>query len=247
MEQTSQWKRWTWRHPEWWSMGLSLLAWLSFLGRGDGAASSEFNPFYLHHHAHVEGLLFPWTTEMIAWMIMVVAMMLPLIVDRMRITAMRSMWERRHRSIFLFTLGYLAVWMLAGIVAGGAIVSLETQTWFRPAIVSAISFSLAAFWQFTATKRRALISCHRTIPLAPHGWRANADCLHYGWLIGGSCLANCGVLMVACSLSGHSLAAMVGAGSIIAVERYGVRPSPVIFAAAIAGLGLICAFLYPHQ
>lgn len=245
MEQASRWKRWIWRHPEWWGLALSLLAWFSFLVRWDGAVSSEFAAPHLHHPDPAEGIFLPWASEMFAWMVMVVAMMLPLIVDCIRVTAVRSMWERRDRAIFLFICGYLAVWTIAGLVLCGATVSLETQAWFHPPIVSMTAFSLAAFWQFTTTKRRALISCHRTIPLAPHGWHANTDCLHYGWLIGGSCLVNCGVLMVACSLSGHSLEAMVGTGFIIAVERYMPRPHPCVFSATIVGLGLICAFLFP--
>lgn len=245
MEQTSWWERWTWRHPEWWGLGLSLLAWLSFLVRSGGAVSSEPNALHLRHHNPVGGVLPAWAAEMIAWTVMVVAMMLPSIVDCIRITAMRSMWRRRHRAIVLFLCGYLVVWTIAGLIWCGATASLESQTWFRPAIASLIAFSLAAFWQLTATKRRALISCHRTIPLAPHGWRANADCLQYGWLIGRSCLVNCGLLMLACSLSGHSLAAMLGTGSIIAVERYVPRPGAGILSAAIAGLGLICTFLFP--
>src|SRR5262249_3474115 len=234
MEQASRWKRWIWRHPEWWGLGLSLLAWLSFLVQWGGAVSSESNALHLHHHNQVEGMIFSWTAEMIAWMVMVVAMMLPLIVDCIRITAMRSIWGRRHRAIFLFICGYLIVWMIAGLILYSVIISFETHTWFQPAIFSMIAFSLAAFWQLTATKRRALISCHRTIPLAPYGWHANADCLRYGWLIGGRCLVNCGVLMVACSLSGHSLAAMAGTGFIVAVERYVPRINFGILSAAIA-------------
>lgn len=246
MEQPSWWERWTWRHPEWWSLALSLLAWLSFLMRRDGTGFSGFSTFHGHHHNLMEGMLSSWLRETASWMAMVVAMMLPLVVHCTRITANRSMWRRRHRAILLFILAYLATWMLAGLVACTVIVGLGAQGWFRPGVAAPVAFCLAAFWQVTTSKRRALVSCHRTIPLAPRGWRANADCLHYGWLIGGNCLISCGALMVACSLSGHSMAAMAGAGLIGAIERYGLRPNYRLLSVAIAGLGIICVFLLPR-
>jgi len=234
MNQVSWWQRFTWRHPEWWALGLSLAAWLLFLAPyATGVRLS-------HHRDHANGVSSPWTGEIFWWTAMVIAMMLPLIVDRIRIAAARSIWARRDRAVLLFTLGYLATWILAGLIVQAGILGLHLQPWFRPAVAGAGAFGLAALWQLTAAKQRVLRSCHRTIPLAPHGWRANLDCLRYGWMIGATCVLSCGALMVACTLSGHSVAVMAGAGSIGAAERYMIRPNPRILSAAIAALGLVC-------
>lgn len=235
-----------WRHPEWWSLALSLLAWLLLLGPFEATGGGFRLAPHRHHHYHAQGMPLPWTAEMFWWIVMVVAMMLPLIVDCTRVAAARSLWARRDRAISVFMLGYLAAWMLAGLVISAVIFSLRVQGWFRPAIDTSVAFGVAAVWQLTTAKRRVLRSCHRTIPMAPRGWCANLDCLRYGWMIGGNCLLSCGTLMVACSLSGHSLATMAGVGSIITAERYMARPNQRILSAAITGFGLICAFSLPR-
>lgn len=241
VEQASWWRRWIWRHPEWWSLSLSLIAWLSFLRPRDHFAG--LHALHVHHHGPTLTTLFLFGGELISWTVMVVAMMLPLTVNGTRVTAVRSLWARRHRAILFFILGYLSAWLLAGMIVCGVIVIFHTNMWFRPTLAVSAAFSSAALWEFTTAKRRALRSCHRTIPLAPRGWRATADCLRYGWVIGGNCLVNCGALMLACTMARHSMAAMVGTGSIMVVERYGTRPKPAVISAAIASLGLICIFL----
>jgi predicted metal-binding membrane protein len=243
MEQPSWWMRFKWRHPEWWSLGVSLLAWLLLVLP---LICSGLRFKVGHHSNHPQGAHLAWFLEMCWWIVMVVAMMLPLIVRSIRVTAARSLWARRDRAIFVFMLGYLAAWMLAGLVISSAILSLRVQGWFRPAIDTPFAFALAAVWQLTAAKGRTLRSCHRTIPMVPRGWRANLDCLRYGWMIGGNCLLSCGALMVACSLSGHSLAAMAGAGSISAAERYMARPNHRILSAAITAFGIFSAFSLPR-
>jgi hypothetical protein len=242
MEALSWWERFTWRHPEWWSLGLSLLAWLLLLAPYD-AIGPGFRLTHQHHSHHIQRMPVQWAGEMFWWSVMVVAMMLPLIVDCTRTAAARSLWARRHWAIFVFTLGYLAAWILAGVVISAVIFTLRVQGWYRPAIGAFAAFGLAAVWQLTAAKRRALRSCHRSIPMAPQGWRANRDCLRYGWIIGGNCLLSCGVLMAACSFSGHSLATMAGAGTIGVAERYAARPNLRVLSAAIAGFGIIGVLL----
>ena len=42
---------------------------------------------------------------------MVLAMMLPLAAPQARLVALRSVWDRRHRSAALFTVGLVGVWL----------------------------------------------------------------------------------------------------------------------------------------
>ena len=210
------WKRFTWRHPEWWIFGLSLLAWLTIIVRFD-ATGIGLSLAHLHHHGNASLL---WLTEMRGWMVMIVAMMLPLVATSARNAAAMSLWSRRHRAIAGFVLGYLSIWLIIGIIISLVISILRLHGWLDPRIAITTSFCLAVLWEFTSIKKRALLACHRTIPIAPTGWRANLDCVRYGWMIGGSCLISCWALMVMCSLAGHNLAIMLLATIVGVTERY---------------------------
>jgi predicted metal-binding membrane protein len=190
-----RWKRSEWRHPEWWALALSMGAWGVLLADG------------VHR-------------RMAAWSFMVVAMMVPLLVGPIRTTAARSLWHRRHRAIAIFLAGYLTLWIAAGV--GVALLSslLGLNGGSPHALVVASSFALAAGWQLAPAKRRALNACHRTMPLAPRGGRADRDCFRYGARIGVYCLASCWALMLACMLTGHTTEVLVGVALVLAEERY---------------------------
>lgn len=165
------------------------------------------------------------------WMLMTLAMMLPMVITPLRTTAERSLWRRRHRAMAGFLLGYLAPWIVIGI----AISSIDIPYRFAPAI----AFAVAGAWQLTRFHGKALMSCHRSMPLAPRGWRADRDCVRYGWWIGTRCVASCWALMLACVLSEHALVAMIGLTSVGLIERYARKPdqrllSAGLFAAAFA-------------
>jgi predicted metal-binding membrane protein len=49
------------------------------------------------------------------WLVMTVAMMVPLTVASIRTTAARSLWSRRERAVAGFLLGYLGPWLIAGM------------------------------------------------------------------------------------------------------------------------------------
>ncbi|HUE84779.1 MAG TPA: DUF2182 domain-containing protein [Vicinamibacterales bacterium] len=212
-----------WRYPHWWAIALCAGAWGWVAARWWGS-----------RHAHGYGAL--------DWTLMVVAMMLPLVFVHLRVAAARSLWSRRHRAIAMFLCGYVAI----AVVAGLALFSLAGATGLlvhgaAPPTTVAGAFALAAAWQLLPVKRRALTACHRTMPLAPRGWRANRDCLRYGWTIGGSCLVSCGGLMLACVLAGHSLPVMCFATAVAAAERVTARADAWITSAALA-LGAAAQF-----
>jgi predicted metal-binding membrane protein len=133
----------------------------------------------------------------------------------------RSFWWRRHRAISLFIAGYLLVWLLMGIPA--ALVPPSP-------LLAAISLALAAAWFLAPVKRRLRLGCHLTIPMEPAGWRADRDCIRFGWKIGLRCAGNCGVLMVACATLGHVLIGTVLIAALTLLER--ARPVNVRAVAA---------------
>jgi predicted metal-binding membrane protein len=163
------------------------------------------------------------------WMLMTVAMMLPLVVPQVRFVADRSLWRRRHRAIAGFLIGYLAIWFLVGIA-----VSFVEPT----PVLAAAAFAVAGTWQLTRYKRVAMASCHRPMPLAPRGWRADRDCIRYGWMVGTYCVASCWALMFACAMAGHHLVAMVGVTAVMYAERY-TRPRRRLFSGVLFGAGLL--------
>lgn len=200
-------QRFFWLHPEWWSIAISGLAWVMMLRE----ASRHFG-----HAGHRTS--FP--AEMSGWMLMTLAMMLPLVLHSVRMTARASLWSRRHRAIAGFLTGFVAIWMPLGLVvatfryASGAYMQWAT----------ALAFGVAVLWQRTSWHQRALMYCHWKEPLAPRGWRADLDCVRYGAIIGAICMWSCWPLMLACGLSGHSPVAMAGGMLIGVAERWYYRP-----------------------
>src|SRR5205085_2642732 len=75
-------ERIAWAHPEWWALGFSAAAWLNLSTAALATASRE------HQHHMSRGLA--------DWMVMAVAMMVPLTTDAIQMIAARSLWRRRH-------------------------------------------------------------------------------------------------------------------------------------------------------
>ena len=212
------------------------------LAAGEGAGDPHAPHGHLHH-ASASAPMDIYTTlpgQSFWWLVMVVAMMFPLVVDSIRNIAARSLWARRHRAIGVFLTGYVSPWLMFGIVAS-AVLSVLERSWLNFPMVSAVGFGVALVWQMTPAKRRSVVACHRTRPIAPTSWRADRDCLRYGWMVGSSCLVSCWALMLACMLSRHSIPAMVSVTAIGFVERNKARPNQRFVCAAIAVLGLAYA------
>src|SRR5215212_4331228 len=215
-----------WRHPQWWSMGLCVLAWILILLNA-GSVGHAAHAHHIPAQASVPSVPAGWVAGLFWWLTMVVAMMFPMLVNQIRFTAAASLWRRRHRAILGFLIGYLCPWIAFGIVAA-LLTSVLMQVSELTNAVAAAGFTAAIVWQFTPVKNRSLVTCHRTFPISPKGWRADRDCWRYGWTIGRGCLTSCGVLMLACVLCGHSLPAMACATCVGIVERTRRRPNQLL-------------------
>ena len=215
-----------WRHPEWWSGALCCFAWAVMLRHGWRHAGHE-----IHWRTTFE-------QELAYFMLMVAAMMLPLVIHRVWVTAINSLWTRRHRAIAGFLGGYFAPWLGFGIAAAG----LRESSWTHTYAAAALCFITAAVWQTTSMHQRGLAACHRTQPLAPTGWRADRDCLRFGWTIGAASIVSCWPLMLACTFAGHSPIAMLGGMVVGASERWWFRLSKraiLLITLAIAGFYVV--------
>jgi hypothetical protein len=207
------------RFPEFWMLAVSAFAWVALAARSTG-------------HIHYAGVAENWWH----WMLMVPAMMLPLQIQGVRWTAERNLWPRRHRAILGFLIGYLGLWALVGAVFSWAATVFAIPHrigWMEGA---AIGLLIETAWLLSPWKRLAAHMCHRTLPLSPDGWRADWDCLAFGWTIGYGCALNCWPLMLVCWLSGHSLIAIVLAFAVACVDRYATADYR-LYATATAVMG----------
>lgn len=226
-------------HPEWWLLGLIGVCWVVLAARhiptadhGDMAdprmdTSGAMAPDHVHPEvsvsddamAHVASLPAFFTD----WSVMTVAMMVPLTIPVFRHIAFNSFRSRQRRSTAIFLIAYCAVWL--GV--GGGVIALERLlsplvsdrdlTSFAPAL-----FLMAALWQVTPWKRRAINACRLGVPLRPFGFRADLSCARYGLFHGWRCVKSCWLLMVAMVAVGHgpvALLVMIGLTAIAITEE----------------------------
>jgi predicted metal-binding membrane protein len=215
--------RLTARHPQWWVAVAVAVAWLVLLAD---------LPAFEHHHmaSTVDG--------MAGWMLMVFAMTVPLTLPAVRHVAYNSIRSRRQRAMLLYLAAYLSVWAALGIVALGLASLVD-----RRVLVIAL-LAVAAGWQLTRTKRRALLACRRTIPLPPQGRRADAACLRFGARQGWRCVVSCWPLMLLMAAVTNvlwmvALAIVMYAEERTTVGRRLVRPMAAVLAAAATATAVL--------
>ena len=134
-----------WRHPEWWSVALSIAAWIALVSTPRHSAS---------HQSTAINLLF--------WLLMVVAMMFPLVIAQVRQAAFHSLWSRRHRAIGVFLTGYVMPWL----AFGAFVILIQSKLPIERRASVIVAILVAAAWQVSPSKRRALSKCHRIMPIA---------------------------------------------------------------------------------
>jgi predicted metal-binding membrane protein len=232
----SQWAK---VHPEWWALTVSLAAWAVMLGPGpvSGLWPLCLSPAPDRGVGFLDTLHGAWrsgalTGMLFGWVMMTLAMMPPLAVSQIRHVAVRSFATRRNRAVAAFLGGMAGVWLLIGVIGmmvlGGAPVALSGH----PEVA-------AAAWQLGPMKRAALLRCHRTVPLAAAGWRANWDCLRYGLTHGLGCVGSCWALMLAMTLASHRPVAGLCIQVVALAERRSRRPRFELSALALG----ICALM----
>jgi len=201
-----------WSHPELGAAAVAAAAWTLLLVHAQ------------HPHAPGE----PFLADLSGWMVMVVAMMVPSALADVRIVALSSLWSRRQRTIALFLGSYICVWIAFGAVAIGA-----------PGVSVGVLLAVAAAWELTAWKWRAVRRCHLIEALPPRGSRADAACARAGLRYGTRCVVSCWPLMLAMAAASHQAVTLMAALTVIvAAEKILVRsarlrgPAAAVLAAA---------------
>lgn len=164
---------------------------------------------------------------LLAWLLMLVAMMLPVLSDTLahvRRSAFRPL--RLPMQIACLT-GYLVVWMLAGIALLTGSVTLRLGAGQDTTLPVLIGLALALLWQLSPAKQRALNRCHLYPPLSAFAPQAHRDAFRLGLDRGLWCLRSCWALMLlALLVPGGHLAAMAAVAVWIWAERLDLPAPP---------------------
>jgi predicted metal-binding membrane protein len=225
------------------------LAWVTMLATHDhqhhGQATPAVGPIP-RFQQEAGGLL----VQLSGWALMTVAMMVPVTLPAVRHVGFNSIRRRRQRAMILYVVVYLGIWVAFGVPAL-AVARLARQAFgLGGRVLLVLTLVVAAGWQLTRTKRRAVFRCRRTVPLPPVGLRADAGCVRFALLQSWRCVASCWALMAVMAVVGHSshaglgwmtaLTALAMVEELTLLGRHLLRPSAVALALA-AGLTLIGA------
>jgi hypothetical protein len=132
------------------------------------------------------------------WLLMSVAMTLAGVLPAVEHVAVNSFRRRRSMAVCVFFSVYLLVWLALG---GPVLAVFETLRAQAGVALFAVSLALAAGYELTVVKRRALNRCHRTGRLPPSGVRGMAAIGHFAWVNTSGCVASCWLSMIAMLLA----------------------------------------------
>ncbi|MGN6276705.1 MAG: DUF2182 domain-containing protein, partial [Solirubrobacterales bacterium] len=175
--------------------------------------------------------------------LMAAAMMVPPAMPAIWHVADSSFYWRRRRAVLEFVVAFVAVWAAYSVIVLGALGSGGVPS---SPFAAAGALALAALWQLTPAKRRALQACHRSKPLPPKGWRATLGTANFGLHNGTACLASCWAMMLTTAFAGPlRLAWMAALTGLITAERLSFKPRRASrrVAIALAGAALLAGVL----
>jgi predicted metal-binding membrane protein len=204
---------------------------------------------WLHHDALLDGQAPPRAALLlflIAWQVMVAAMMLPSSIPMIRLFAAVAVnQERRARLLAHFIAGYALVWTAFGAVAfaGDAVLHavVEHVAWLepRPWVIGSAVLAVAGAFQFSGLKDRCLDACrHPAAFLLPRYRRGTTAAFRLGRTHGLYCLGCCWALMLLMFAAGLAdLRWMAALGALMAYEKIGRHGRAVARAAGVLLLG----------
>jgi len=165
-------------------------------------------------------LLDPPTQLVLAWLLMLAAMMPPLLARPVEHLWFGGAAERRSRAVGLFIIAYVAVWTLAGVLLMASAVAIEVLGSAAGVPALAATGFVAFIWQTTPLKQAALNLCHLRPRISPSGLAADRDCLKYGLSTALACVGACWALMlVPLVLHRHDCLIMAIISAILVFER----------------------------
>jgi predicted metal-binding membrane protein len=152
-----------------------------------------------------------------AWLLMLVAMMPPLLVQPVVHIWHSSLAARRSRALALFAFGYASVWVAAGglLIPGAVMLRIAA-----PGGGAAVAVAIAIVWSCSPAAQAARNRCHRVYRLAPFGLVADRDCLGHGARTGLACAAACWPwMLVPMTIHSFHVGTMLVAALVLFAER----------------------------
>ena len=222
------------RNPEWWVWVLSLLVWLLLVADVFAAAHEKGNSrnfiyctpegaaqITIHPANELQSIL---QFGLLPWILMVIAMMYPLVIDPVRHVAFSIKRKDRDLGIASFLLGYTITWTIAGIFFLSLLFFLDTaigdRTPLTGNLIQLSGFLFAAVLVWLPGRLKKMAKCKQTMPICIHGWRLYRDSLHFGLQTGFSCLNICWAIMAALMLIHHNVVLMFMVTIVLIYERY---------------------------
>ena len=176
------------------------------------------------------------------WALMSLAMTLPAAIPAVRHVAANSLRRRRRQAVSEFLAVFLTLWLAFGLLALTCLALLPSAS---RELALAAGLALAAVWELTPYKRRALNRCHRSAALPPHGWRARVGVARFGFIHGTACVASCWAAMLAMLAAPTNqlawsapLSALMASGKLARKPRRAVRHAAILLGTAAAGVVL---------
>jgi len=191
---------------------------------------------------------------MVAWQVMVVAMMVPSSLPMLRLfRATARGVPRPQETLAAFLGGYVAIWGAFGAVAFvldiGIHRTVDHSPWLagHPWVIGGTTLALAGAFQFSDLKDRCLSECrHPGAYLLQHYRRGVQEAFKLGWGHGLFCLGCCWALMLLMFAAGVAqlwwMAALTAVMVYEKVGRNGARLTPFIG----VGLLLLAALVLIH-
>lgn len=201
----------------------------------------------LHHHALIENGPPLWVALalfLVAWQVMIAAMMLPASLPAIRVFTATARTQTRPRiALFEFLAAYAVLWTIFGQLAfmGDVVLHhvVDATPWLgaRPWVIEAGVLALAGAYQFAPNKRRGLAACrHPTSPLTATPL-PTLGAFQLGLEHGFACLGSSWALMLVMFAAGFAnlwwMIALTGTMVYETTGRHGQR------AASVAGVVLL--------
>ena len=165
----------------------------------------------LHHDALVHSHLPTWVALLlflVAWQVMIAAMMLPSSLPMLRLFSQASVAQPRRRTVMAVFVGsYVVLWSAFGAVAFLGDVRLhhlvDATPWLesQPWLIAGSILALAGVFQFTPLKHNCLTHCRAPLEFITTRWREGWDGaltmgLEHGLFCTGCCWALMALLFV---------------------------------------------------
>src|SRR5262245_7122170 len=159
----------------------------------------------LHHHALIEGGPPLWVAIplfLVAWLVMVAAMMLPASLPAIRHATAAAARIRALGVEMPFLAGFLAIWAAVGLgaFAGDMVVHrlVDSTPWLaaRPYLIEAGVLALAGGYQFVPRKGLDLERCRHPVEHAPASAATAGGAVRFGLRYGMACVGASWALML---------------------------------------------------